>query len=439
MSDFEDKLKEIQDKLSAQVEKHRQETERAKADIFRRVTSPLHLTSHLPPPTSHQRTLDLARTGYLNRLDDLAENYFHFEKWFGGSLSQYPTIYCETLEEYYQPFLELLPISEASRHAIMEDLKSRAQAEAESLGGGEFGVHWPGKGCYLNGWLFAYNRAPNPMAALNKPELIPSILATAAHEKFGHGFITEFSAWGKEKKSLHLWRYDIAQRFHLQLSDTPQEALLAQKWSTIFSTSKFCEEGYATWMERFLLHRLQETAPHDGPDFASVARDYSLEGLVEAFHRMQAEAEDNGVKEVMGRVISDLETLFGTAPAEAPAIQETMIELAQFDDMFGTDMAKTFGQPFRYVLGLLLMDKISQHWGDFCAPYAVLLANNISYNIENISVADLNLLVQQDSKFNIDTRLALLSFLHGGHPGDPRALATAAREQLNLAVPEALA
>ena len=63
------------------------------------------------------------------------------------------------------------------------------------------------------------------------------------------------------------------------------------------------------------------------------------------------------------------------------------------------------------------------------------IAGNVKYNIENISVSDLQKVVCRNPKFNIDIRMALLTTLNV-EKGNLEKIVEEAREKLNFVVPK---
>ncbi len=69
-------------------------------------------------------------------------------------------------------------------------------------------------------------------------------------------------------------------------------------------------------------------------------------------------------------------------------------------------------------------------------PCAVAIAANVTYNLEEISLVDLDALVKGDPRLNVDARLALLGTLELVSGQGPSDLAHLARKKLSLAVPQ---
>jgi len=114
------------------------------------------------------------------------------------------------------------------------------------------------------------------------------------------------------------------------------------------------------------------------------------------------------------------------------AVRVWQEEAEIFDQVF----SHSLGQPALYVLGYLLLRRLEARLGWQNLPCAVAIAANVTYDLEQISLVDLESLVTNDPRLNVDARLALLGTLELA-PGQGTAeLAHQAREVLSLAVPE---
>jgi len=381
--------------------------------------------------------VSLGNMAVLQRVDALLWQAFDLASVCEDSpLQAYPVVYCETLEEFYAAILVNQDISETIRQAVVEHEVAEARKRAEE-GSGTLGVNLPGQGCYINGWLFGIKSGRPARAALQNPATFPRIFGTVCHEKLGHGFISAFTAMGQEKTRLGLWRYELAQRFSLRTADSPQSSLLLRKHSLIHQTSVLTEEGWATWVTKALV------------------------GLAAANGLLSPEARDASPAEgyTLGALGALLQTLQEESPAEArehveafsAALQILLLEMDRdHDEMvfsavrivhalapaFDAAFGKTFGQPTIYVVGYLLLRRLATQLGERNVPYAIMIAGNVTYELETTSVADLEGLLASDPRLNVDARLALLSRLTLQPGEDYRALASKARELLNLAVPE---
>ncbi|HNT06082.1 MAG TPA: hypothetical protein PKJ21_07900, partial [Anaerolineae bacterium] len=272
-------------RLRLRLEEHVRHSEQAIRDIWYSVCPAKagYSESEMAPLLSSQAAcggrehINLVGEPSLQAIDASFQQAFGLDRYFSANLSAYPTLYCETLEEFVGSWMALLDISESARQAGIVREAARLAADAER-GIGLWGVNFPGRGCYLNGWMFAYGRASSAAAALRDPAIFPHIVGTVAHEKLGHGFVALYTESGREQQQLEMWRFDAAQRFGQRVTDTPEAALLEQKHAVLAMGSRYLEEGWATWIEHHIMSHLASTASAEPTKNPRVPR-YSLEQL----------------------------------------------------------------------------------------------------------------------------------------------------------------
>lgn len=439
--DEEGKLNEIEEKMQARVEDHRKKRKEEEVALPRpHPALPERLPGAGRSVADQYAMVDLYRAYDLEMIDRLMAEDFELRRYFPDRSLAYPTIYCETLEEYFQPHVEYLDVSESTKEQLVRQLEEQSKERAELRPGtGEFGVNWPGRGCYLNGWLFAHGRAENARAALADPTVLPFVLATAAHEKLGHGFITEFSAAGQEKKELQLWRYDIGSRFDLQVVDSPQATLLHEKWGILYQSSQYTEEGWAVWIQNYILGRLQELSAEEGQmDFGRARRDYALEDTIRALEKIEFKHKDKNLRGFAHWVRESMQRIFLQPDVDLETLHKAVLTLQDYGGRLAQPIGELLGQPLSYVLGSLLFDRLEQALGNKCVPYALIIACNLSYHLAEISNTDLARIVHDDPRLNIDSRLVQLTRLELDARNDIVALGQGAREVLNLSPPPEL-
>lgn len=438
--DEQDKLGEIEEKMRARVQEHRKEREKEATPLRPEPSFPERLRGAGPSIAERYAKVDLYQAYPLEGIDRLMTEDFELRRYFPERSLAYPTIYCETLEEYFQPHVEFLDVSESTKQRLIEQLEQQARERAELRPGtGEFGVNWPGRGCYLNGWLFAHGRAENARAALADPAILPFVLATAAHEKLGHGFVTEFTAAGQEKKELQLWRYEMGSRFDIQVVDSPQATLLHEKWGILYQSSHYTEEGWAVWIQNYILRRLQEaSAGEEQIDFRRARRQYSLDDTIQALEKIEYKHKDKELRKRAHWVRESVQRIFLLQDVDLQTVHQAVLTLQDFGAELAQPIGELLGQPMPYVVGSLLFDRLEAQLGTRCVAYALVIACNLSYNLREISNADLARIVHDDPRLNMDSRLVQLTRLDLETRDDIGALARAAREALNLSPPPEL-
>jgi hypothetical protein len=400
---------------------------------------PIGITGASRRPSPVQAQVSMGNADVLQRLDAVMWQSFGLGSVFPAApLGRYPVVYCETLEEFFAPMLADEDISDSTRQDVLAASVADAEAYADAHRGGVFGVNLPGRGCYVNGWLFGFIHDMSPRAALQDAGVFPTIMETVCHEKLGHGFIAELTAVGREKTQLGLWRFDWARSFGLRTVDTPRSALLVQKHALVHESSKFTEEGWATWIEQlmgWLAAQYGLINRNRMPE--RLGAKYRLEDVATLLDALAAHAPIETPRGVVEQLSEATHLLLvdadpKTVGALLPAMQVWQQQAQRFDEAF----LEMFGQPALYVLGYLLFRRLEARLGWQNLPYAVAIAGNVTYDLEAISVSDLAGLLFGDPRLNVDARLALLGSLRLEPHHGPNVLAQQARAVLNLAVPE---
>jgi len=387
-----------------------------------------------------QAQVALGGASLLQQLDALMWQAFGLESRFPGApLGRYPVVYCETLAEFFTPILEDMDVSTSTRGEVLAACIAEAEEYAQQQGGGILGVNLPGRGCYVNGWLFGFMRGVAPQVALQDPAILTHIVETVCHEKLGHGYIAALTAVGKEKTRLGLWRFDLAQQFHLRTVDTPQGALLRAKHKLVHETSRFAEEGWATWIEQVMVWLAARQGLLPGVQAAEhLQAKYSLTAVAQLLEQLRQStapgSEERKLMDLMQAVTQILADDKSNASEEDVfrAMLAWQKNAPDFDGVF----EQIFGQPAVYVLGYLLVRRLEARLGWQNLPYAVALAGNVTYDLETTSLSDLAALLQGDPRLNVDARLALLGTLQLQPGQGVVELARLAREQLDFAIPE---
>jgi hypothetical protein len=403
-------------------------------DVARRLASldvVLAPSTGVPPVAVSQTILerqDLSRFVHLGDLDRLFVDTFGLSRYYPTYRLNYPTQYCETLEAFLAPMLETANISPEMRQAILQQKVEEArQGAQEHNGGGTFGYNLPAKGCYLNGWLFAYGREISPQKAFEVPELALQILGTAIHEKLGHGFIVAYSDLGKLNFSLGATLLDIARRFNLRSADDMLSSVHYQQALLLHKFTQLLEEGWASWLETYLLQQMSglELRPS-----------HRLPAVVAAVIDLPADLAER--EEIEASLLGALAALF--APEQVPlrVLHQAVMALdvigGELDGYFGP----VLGRPLRYAVGQLLLCNAEARLGAACVPYAVLIAASVTMDPARIGMSDLYDLLTHEPHLNPDARLATLCQMKLEQPGSVGELAQRAAAELSFSVPAEL-
>ena len=387
--------------------------------------------------------LQASSSSLLRLVDQWTFEQFDLHRLQAGAIAS-PTVFCETLEEFYGSFFAYRTLSPEEQARGVREEADRARKALSSGGGAVLGVNWPGRGCFLNGEAFARMHGKRDAhQALRDADSFPHILSTAVHEKLGHGLLTEFTTRGKEIRSVHLEQHEVARHFLRRKSDDPREALLQDKWNILLTSSKYAEEGFATWMEaevlRYAVLKVQGGASVDEATdgLAETANVYPVDWVVEKLREQEHEALEELAEAVA--------FLAAAGPAQRREVSQYLAGAFPHTDLTATNWERDealdqlsqsiFGQPLHYVVGYTMIEKLEHKFGASCVPFALALAGNVSYGLEGLSNSDLRMALEQNPQLRMDVRLALLGTLDGVPKNDPDALYEVARRELSLTPP----
>lgn len=429
--DMNERLKRMQEKLAAETAAMESRTrerlgrmqQRLEEHMSRPVQTPggvAQFDFSLPKPVDAR--VDMSTERSITAVDAIIDNEFEISRHLGASLSAYPTTFCETAREYLAPLVEDIPISDARREQLLDEADAAAQAGQVIPILRSLGVHIPGVGCFINGWIMGQAAGMDPRELLGSPDGFARVLTTASHEKWGHGFITELTASGQEKKAVQLGKHHVADQFDVRTVDTPDHARLSEQWQIIFFSSQYVEEGFATWIERYAAECLAQDHPH-GAAFLSAAPSFELNDVAGRLAHGGA------------AVVDALQTLFSPREVSHESVHAAMAGLVSAVDAMGEDFAHTVGMPGCYALGYCIVDAIARRQGPKCVPYAVATACNVQYGLASVSNGDLRNYVNTHPELNVNTRLALLMFVSSGEKNDIEGFLRRARDEVGITPP----
>ncbi len=377
-------------------------------------------------PQTHA-LVNISQDQQLQVLDKTFFDLFKLDAYFSASPLNYPTVYCETLEEFFAPIIQDLNLSPQAAAKKVEQLCAQAERQAADTGGGILGVNLPGVGCYLNGWWFGKSMGVSPQQVLHDPQRVRPVLATIAHEKLGHGFLVEYSALGSVKKKLGLTMMEISRRFGVHQAEDALSSLRREQGILLLRASRFLEEGWATWIEGFLSQVALKFGQHPR---------YSVQALVKAAQDMPPDLPDRAI--VVENSLAVLHILFGEENYPPELLHQAVIWMNHLGEALNEHFSHALGQPLCYALGeqLVLMAAVRQ--GALCAPYAVLIAANLTLDPAQVSLSDLRELLERDHRLYPDARLAALSRLNLRQPNEVRELVEQAWSRFSFTAPREL-
>ena len=366
--------------------------------------------------------VDISGSNRLKEMDDAFSQLFGLRAYYQTDRLAYPTVYTETLEEFFSPMFESLDASRSTHEVVLQQEIKEAKELAEKSNGdsGTFGYCVPGRGAFLNGWLVSFNQNITPRQAFSNPQLANEIYKIAIHEKLGHGFLAEYSALGQIKSRLGLDSIELANRFGLRTADDPASTLRIVQSNLIFSASRLLEEGYATWLESFMgTHVLRD----------GVHPKHKIQPTIEAIHNLPENIPDH--TKWINILLASLDAILGEDEVEPRII----LEATKYLEMFGDLSQKPMTQPLCYAAGELIMMQAERNLGPLCVPYAALIAANITFDLTSVGVTDLQMLINSDPRLNPDARLAAISRLKLKEKNNIHELASLVSEKLNFSCP----
>ena len=412
------------------------------ADLGRQVGAAAGGFSSRPMPPPLHALVDMAASAQLQELDGAFIEMFHLDAYYPASRLKTPTVYCETLEEFFTPMAAQMELSPEGRQAAVKQLMAAAEERARPHGGGIFGYNLPGLGAYINGWLFAYRQNFSPREAYNRPEMLRRILETAIHEKLGHGFLSVYSALGEVENRLGLTQMELARKFGLRGADDPTASLRREQAGLLYLTSQLLEEGWATWVETFLASALLGLGTHPRGDMQKVA---------EAINSLPADLPER--EEIQQALLGAILVLFGEENLPLEILHTAVMVLEGIDAAAEKLLGKTLsqplsavdellaqklGQPLRYIIGELLLTQAEVNLGPLCVPYAALIAASVTFDPAQVGLSDLRDRFSRDPRLYPDVRMAAISRLRLEKKDDVRGMAKLVSAQLSFSIPKEL-
>ena len=434
MDSFEEKKNAFLKKLERQQDEQQQKSRRdldALNPPFSGQTRP-PLDDPAPVRNVHQTMvsgqIQMTSTPVLEDLDQKFIQAFQIGTYYSTDRSVYPTVYCETLEEFFMHFVVDMNYSEKERQSILDLYVRNAQEEA-ARGGRMKGVNFPGQGCYINGWIFAYGRDNlTPGQALKSKDIFPDILETIAHEKLGHGFLDLYSTLGQTNVRLGLTKLEIARHFGLQPAEDPLASLRYEQHDQVFRVSHFLEEGWASWLG----HYMQELS------FGHLKQPRRTWEEVKHVFEALPEVGLEG-KPLRKEFLKNIDILFGEGQVSDLGLNAAMRYFEDIDPNLDEKLSHILGQTLRYVIGELLFDRLAQGVGLLCVPYAALIAAYVDFKLDQISLSDLRELLKNNPRLSPDTRLATISrCLKLRKPGSVGELVKRVQDEFSFSVPDEL-
>lgn len=326
----------------------------------------------------------------------------------------------------FHPPVRFVDSEEAMRGLIARACGSEWQVVNGRLPGV---LHLPGQGTVVNR---AYYLEGNTAPETNDIQTYARFAADMAHERWGWGFLLEYTALGQAAGKAGLWPALVADRFGLPGSGSAESGkarALRQIWM-------LTEAGWEDWVWQYVMFKARHpigehlfNKPRPGRMFELVAKILDLFPFyVVPF----------GLKLRLRNLLDLLSFLFLEQGEVIPRSLNSVLVITQgFCLQNDEAITGTAGMRLSQMLGRFYFSQLEAHVGILATSYAALIAcHNERLDFRKMKDgAALLAQAEKDPRANPDTRLALLSNLDARVKYDSKAMATAAWERLRLEGP----
>lgn len=373
--------------------------------------------------TPFKGKIEVTHDNSLKLQDDFFFDTFKLHKYYPVAPFSYPVVYCETLEEFCEAYVQDKKLSEKEKQELVrqtvEQFFQKSQSDAYI-----YGVDISGVGCFINGWAFGKSFNVNPKDVLKEPQLAKIVAETAVHEKLGHGFLSMFSTLGQELHMVGSGTIREAAQIDSDVYTNPVHRLRYGQHQALLSSSMYQQEGWSTWIESFFAEHYFQTDSHPK---------YTFEKLHNAILKLNCKNnEEKQMKDILIMACTSLVNENVYTPEELLVLMG-LVKLSE--TVFDEQIQSSLSQDLRYVLGFILMYQVELNAGIQCVPHAALLAGNLKLNVDQIGLQDLKVLLETDPRLNTDTRLAMISKIKLNNLDDVTEFATRCEQDLSMPVP----
>ena len=314
-----------------------------------------------------------------------------------------------------------------------EDVMKAAIAQACGLAQAPTGLQWkdyhlgvfhiPGQGTLVNPSHYEGLTNGNPLAHAK-------VVSDVAMERWGWGFLLEYTTLGVNAGAGALWPAMLAYRARLPYPD--QGALELAK--AIYQRWILLKTGWQDWVWQYVMFKAHQPVgrlvdrPRPGRIFELLIKLQNLFPMYISF---------SGVR-MRGRALADLVKFIFLEQAEiAPNVSNQIILNLQKLCMEHDDKVKKLvDMPLSRILGRLYYAWLENQIGILSTPYATLIATHEpQLDMHSISSAQFLEYSKKDPRLNPDARLAMLSKLDARVKYNLRSMFTVAWERLKLEGP----
>ena len=298
------------------------------------------------------------------------------------------------------------------------------QLDAHDLGA----FHFPGRGTLLNRAHYARDHGMVDFFDGNlegRAELISEV----ARERWGWGFMLEYTTLGQSARDAGLWPVLSAARLGSRLPEDHRSALAAALRRTWLLT----EAGWTDWVWQYVMFKARSPVGERLFDYPRPGRWVELANRIIDLFPLYI--SPFGVRLRLRSVIDLLKFLFLEEGDVLPRTTNSLvIAIQKYCQEYDGAVAGRIHQTLSQFMGRLYFARLESNVGILATPYAVLIATHVpELDLSNTPGAEhLQAQVEDNPRLNPDTRLAMLSKLDSRIKYDPRAMFVAAWERLKL-------
>ena len=281
-------------------------------------------------------------------------------------------------------------------------------------------VHIPGRGTFINTSYYQKPEEDLKRAA--------NFIGDVARERWGWGFLMEYTTLGKWAGELGLWQALTSQ--HLELSfnnNDPKQALAAvlrRSWLLL-------ETGWGEWVWQFVQFKARRAV---GKKVFEIPRSGRLtELLIKIINVFPIFITPYGVRMSIFDLLSLIKFLvFEETDLLTPGLHQSLLMAQKFCLEHDQKISEMVGQRLSDILGWVYFSRLEATVGIMATPYAVLIAMHIPVFPSNPTAQMLTEAIENNPRLCPDTRLALLAQLDPRIKYNPRGMFIAAWERYQL-------
>ena len=290
-------------------------------------------------------------------------------------------------------------------------------------------VHIPSQGTLLNLEHYRQQHGEQDLT-LGNAAAHAHVLGEAAVERWGWGYMLEYTRLGQKAGASGLWPALLAGRLGLPFPDQRAAALAAALHQSWLLT----EAGWLDWVWQFVMFKARH--PVGEKLFQRSRPGRWLELLNKVVNLFPLYLTPYGVRVRLLNLIDLFRFLFLEESEILPRTLHSVLTVVQeLCTQHDKQAANELKEPLSRFLGRVYFAQMEANIGILSTPYAVLIACHVE-ELDLSSAAALLEKAAETPRNNSDTRMAMLSKLDSRVKYDPKAMYIAAWERLKLNGPQ---